>query len=170
MKQETSWEHTCRDRYGQYHHGTPGFCVIQVLVRTLLCGRFWFLCQITTLLILAVFLLWLTCTTMTWFLHLLLSLSKWCLCPVNTASSWLTEECGLWKSHLAVHRCRGLLKFRVLGDNPFTWRFGSVNCASHTQTQRNCGMSKTWCLPSAITSQLGEVMSSSPITCILRIC
>lgn len=150
---------------------TLGFCAIQVLVRTLLCGMFLLLCQITTLLILAVFVVThlyyhdLIFAFTLEFKQMVLVMRSCFLCPMNTTSSWLTQERGLSRSHLAVHKCRGLLKFCVLEDNWFTWHFRSVYCASRSQTQRNYGMSKTWCLPSAITSQLGEVMSSSLITC-----
>lgn len=137
---------------------TLGFCAIQVLVRTSFYGMFLFLCQITTLLILAVFLLWLTCTTVTLFPHFLLSLSKWC---------WLygVVSCALW-----IQPCLGELKnvdsqshiwwyMNVEGyRNSVFWKIihsldslGVYTVQDILRTQRNCGMSKTWCLPSAIT-------------------
>lgn len=54
------------------------------------------------------------------------------LCRTNRTLPWLTQEYGLLKSHFAIYKCRGLLKFCVPEDNSFTWPFGSIHCASCT--------------------------------------
>lgn len=137
---------------------TLGFCAIQVLVRTLLYGMFLFLCQITTLLILAVFLLWLTCTTVTLFPHFLLSLSKWCwLHGVVSCALRIQPRLGELKdvdSQSHIWRYMNVEGYR----NSVFWKIihardslGVYTVQDILRTQRNCGMSKTWCLPSAIT-------------------